>query len=130
MFSDAVPNLRLLLSAMPPRNLLAYLYEDGLCTSRAIPIKTTLHYAVPEDGYPAAKERTNNGKMKLLTLHDDMEHVLKGGKGLIRCRINDVSKNHMGNGFVIKASADHGTPSEKRLVRLRGQVTVVCRPTG
>ena len=80
--------------------------KDGLCTSRAIPIKTTLHYAVPEDGYPAAKDRTNNGKMKLLTLHEDMEHVLKGGKGLIRCRINDVSKNHMGNGFVIKASAD------------------------
>ena len=86
---------------------LEYLVElkdaRGLCMDRQVPLAVTLHYDI--DDRPEANKMTNNGKQTLMGFDDNQELLVRNGKGTVRVRINDVSKNHYSNGFVVRICA-------------------------
>ena len=84
----------------------------GICADREVPLKVTLHYDT--ENRPEANEMTNNGKQTLMSFDETNELIVKNGKGIVKIRINDVSKNHYSNGFLIrvgpKLEGDGGVP--------------------
>jgi hypothetical protein len=74
----------------------------GVCTTREVPLQVTLHYDI--DDRPEANKMTNNGKQTLMTIDQTQNMVIQNGKATVKIRINDVSKNHYSNGFVVRVS--------------------------
>ena len=73
-----------------------------------IPITVTAHYN-NEGLTPAPKMTTSKTPIPLLVCADGVDFKIgTNGCGLVRCRINDVSKNHEKSGFRIRISAGQG----------------------
>lgn len=73
-----------------------------------IPITVTAHYN-DEALTPAPKMTKAKTPIPLLVCADGTEFKIhRDGTGLVRCRINDVSKNHEKSGFRIRISAGQG----------------------
>jgi hypothetical protein len=76
----------------------------GLCTDRQVPLTVTLHYDTASR--PEANKMTNNGKQELMNLEESQKLMVENGTGTVRLRVNDVSKNHYSNGFVVRIGPD------------------------
>lgn len=80
--------------------------KGDLVKNRALPLKVTLHYDKTLNLAPL----TNQNNEEILKLSPDSVMTIQDGKASLRVRIEDVSKNHQGQPFVISVGPDPSDP--------------------
>jgi len=89
-----------------PLNIRLLDARGNLVKNRALPLKVTLHYDKTLNLAPL----TNQNNEEILKLSPDSVMTIQDGEASLRVRIEDVSKNHQGQPFVISVGPDPSDP--------------------